>query len=93
MKTREGVVGAIKVTLRNYKHSDPAVPVDIFLYRCPVSTVLAYLGLMGISPGPLFVGQMLRQFLALFSLMPRSHQSLNMFKSCLVKHGLIFFFL
>ena len=25
-------------------------------------------------------------------LMPRSHQSLNMFKSCLVKHGLNFFF-
>ena len=47
MKNREGVVSAIKVTFRNY--SDPAVPVDIFLYRekpvCPVSTVLAYLGL------------------------------------------------
>ena len=39
MKTREGVVSAIKITLRNYKQSDPAVPVDIFLYRekpvCP----------------------------------------------------------
>ena len=58
MKTREGVVSAIKITLRNYKHSDPAVPVDIFLYRekpvCPVSTVLAYLRLRGTSPGPLF---------------------------------------
>ena len=58
MKNRKGVVSAIKVTFRNYKHSDPAVPVDIFLYRkkpmCPVSTVLAYLGLRGTSPGPLF---------------------------------------
>ena len=58
MKNREGVVSAIKVTLRNYKHSDPAVPVDIFLYRekpvCSGSTVLAYLGLRGTSPGPLF---------------------------------------
>ena len=56
MKNREGVVCAIIVTFRNY--SDPAVPVDIFLYRkkpmCPVSTVLAYLGLRGTSPGPLF---------------------------------------
>ena len=52
------MVSAIKVTLRNYKHSNPAVPVDIFLYRekpvCPVSAVLAYLGLKGTSPGPLF---------------------------------------
>ena len=58
MKNRERVVSAIKVTFRNYKHSDPAVPVDIFLYRekpvCSVSTVLAYLGLRGTSPGPLF---------------------------------------
>ena len=58
MKNREGVVSAIKVTFRNYKHSEPAVPVDIFLYRqkpvCPVSTALAYLGLKGTSPGPLF---------------------------------------
>ena len=51
MKNREGVVCAIIVTFRNY--SDPAVPVDIFLFRekpvCPVSTVLAYLGLRGTS--------------------------------------------
>ena len=33
MKNREGVVRAIKVTLRNYKRSDPAVLVDIFPYR------------------------------------------------------------
>ena len=72
MKNRDGVVSSIKATLKNYKHSDPDVPVDIFLYRekllCPVSTVLAYLGLRGTSAGPLFVGQMLRQFLVLFSL-------------------------
>ena len=30
MKNREGVVSAIKVTLRNYKHSDPAVAGDMF---------------------------------------------------------------
>ena len=28
----------------------------------------------------------------LYKLMPHSHQSLNMFKSCFVKHSLIFFF-
>ena len=33
MTNREGVVSAIKVTFRNHRHSDPAVPVDIFLYR------------------------------------------------------------
>ena len=33
-----------------------------------------------------------RCFSLLSSLMPRSHQSLNMFKSCSVKHGLILFF-
>ena len=58
MKKRDGVVSAIKVTFRNYRHSDLAVPVDVFLYRekpvCLVSTVLAYLGLKSTSPGPLF---------------------------------------
>lgn len=58
MKNKQGVVSAIKVTFRKYKHSNPTVPVDIFLYRekpvCPVSIVLAYLGLRGTSPGPLF---------------------------------------
>lgn len=34
MKNREGVVSAIKVTLRNYKHSDPAVPVDTGRNQC-----------------------------------------------------------
>ena len=58
MKNREGVVSAFKVPLRNYTHSDPAVPVDIFLYRekilCPVSAVLAYLELRDTSPDSLF---------------------------------------
>ena len=58
MKTRRGTVQAIKLTLRNYKHSDPSMPVDIFLYRerpvCPVSLLLAYVGLRGQFPGPLF---------------------------------------
>lgn len=58
MKTREGNVSAIKLTLRNYKHSDSTSPLDIFLYRekpvCPVSHLLEYLSLRGQSPGPLF---------------------------------------
>ncbi|CAH3171233.1 unnamed protein product, partial [Porites lobata] len=40
METREGTVTALKLTLRNYKHSDSSSPVDIFIYRerpvCPV---------------------------------------------------------
>ena len=35
--------------------------------------------------------QMLHNKLINNRLMPRSHQSLNMFKSCLVKHGLKLF--
>ena len=58
MKNREGVVSAIKVTFRNSRHSDPAVPGDILLYRekpeCLVSTALAYLVLRSTSLGPLF---------------------------------------
>lgn len=60
IKNREGVVSTIKVTLTNYRHGDPAVPVDIFFLNretpaCPAfSTVIAYLGLRGTSPGPLF---------------------------------------
>lgn len=57
-KTREGTVSAIKLTLRNYKHSDASNPVDIFIYRewpvCPVSLLLEFLSLRGQSPGPLF---------------------------------------
>ena len=49
MKNRKGVVSAIKVTFRNYKHGDPAVPVAIFLYRekpvCPVLQCLHIKGL------------------------------------------------
>ena len=58
METRKGSISAIKLTLRNYKHSDTSKPVDIFLYRehpvCPVSLLLAYLNLRGNFPGPLF---------------------------------------
>ena len=32
MKTKEGTVTAIKLTLRNYKHSGSSSPVDIFIY-------------------------------------------------------------
>jgi len=58
LKTREGTVSAIKLTLRNYKHSDASNPVDIFIYRekpvCPVSLLLEFLSLRGQFPGPLF---------------------------------------
>ena len=51
-------MSTIKLTLRNYKHSDTSKPVDIFLYRehpvCPVSLLLAYLNLRENFPGPLF---------------------------------------
>ena len=33
IKEGEGGVTAIKLTLRNYKHSNPAEPVDIFIYK------------------------------------------------------------
>ena len=58
MKTREGNVTAIKLTLNNYKHSDTSCPVDIFIYQekpvCPVSLLLEYVSLRGQLPGPLF---------------------------------------
>ena len=58
LKTREGTVSAIKLTLGNYKHSDTSNPVDIFIYRekpvCAVSLLLEFLSLRGQSPGPLF---------------------------------------
>ena len=58
ISNREGSVNAIKLTLRNYKHIDPADPVDIFIYRaklvCPISLLLAYLNLRGTSQSPLF---------------------------------------
>ena len=47
LKTREGTVSAIKLTLKSYKHSDASNPVDIFIYRekpvCPVSLLLEFL--------------------------------------------------
>ena len=58
LKTREGTVSAIKLTLRNYKHSDTSNPVDIFISQekpvCPVFLLLEFLCLRGQSPGPLF---------------------------------------
>ena len=58
IRSREDSVNVVKLTLRNYNHSDPANPVDIFIYRakpvCPISLLLAYLSLRGTSPGPLF---------------------------------------
>lgn len=48
VKTREGSITS----------SNPAEPVEIFIYRaqpvCPVSVLLAYLNLKGSSPGPMF---------------------------------------
>ena len=42
IRSREDSVNVVKLTLRNYKHSDPANPVDIFIYRakpvCPIMT-------------------------------------------------------
>ena len=58
VRNMEDEVTAIKITLRHYKHSDPAEPVEIFIYRakpvCPVTVLLAYVNLRGTSPGPLF---------------------------------------
>ena len=66
MKTREGNFSAIKLTLRNYKHSDSTSPVDIFLYRekpvCPVSHLLEYLSLRGQSHVPLDASPICRSF-------------------------------
>ncbi|CAH3146405.1 unnamed protein product [Porites lobata] len=58
METREGTVTALKLTLRNYKHSDSSSPVDIFIYRerpvCPVYLLSEYINIRGQFPGPLF---------------------------------------
>ena len=58
LKTRESAVSAIKLTLRNYKHSNASNPVDIFTYRekpvRPVSLLLEFLSLRRQSPGLLF---------------------------------------
>ena len=58
METREGTVTALKLTLRNYKHSDSSSPVDIFIYRerpvCPVYLLSEYINIRGQFSGPLF---------------------------------------
>jgi len=58
MKRNGDSIDTIKLTLRHYKHSNPAEPVNIFIYQaqpvCPVSLLLAYLNLRGTSPRPLF---------------------------------------
>ena len=58
MKRNGDSVDTIKLTLTHYKHSNPAEPVNIFIYQaqpvCPVNLLLAYLNLRGTSPGPLF---------------------------------------
>ena len=57
MKTKEGTVTAIKLTLRNYKHSGSPGPVDIFIYRerpvCPVYFLSEYINIRGQLLGPL----------------------------------------
>ena len=58
MKCNGDSIDTIKLTLRHYKHTNPADPVNIFIYQaqpvCPVNLLLAYLTLRGTSPGPLF---------------------------------------
>ena len=58
MKTRERSVSALKLTLRNYKHSVSLSPVDIFIYReglvCPVYLLSENINIRGQFPGPLF---------------------------------------
>lgn len=63
-------IDAIKLTLRNYKHSNPAEPVNIFIYQaqpvCPVSLLLAYLSLREPLPVHYFAGQIFLQFPEIF---------------------------
>ena len=58
VRNMEDEMTAIKITLRHYKHSNPAEPVEIFIFRakpvCPVTVLLAYVNLRGTSPGPRF---------------------------------------
>ena len=57
-KTGEGAVTALALTLRTYQHSDPLIPVNIFIYRegpvCPVYLLSEYINIRGQFPGPLF---------------------------------------
>ena len=54
MKRNGDSIDTIKLTLRRYKHSNPAEPVNIFIYQaqpvCPVSLILAYLNLRTFAP-------------------------------------------
>ena len=58
MKRNGDSIDKIKPTLRHYKHSNTAEPVNIFIYQAqlvfPVNLLLANLNLRGTSPGPLF---------------------------------------
>ena len=58
MKCHGDSIDTVQLTLTHYKHSNPAEPVNIFIYQaqpvCPVNLLLAYLKLRGTSPGPLF---------------------------------------
>ena len=58
MKTREGTVTALKLTFRNYKHSDSSSPEDIFIYRerpvCQVYLLSEYINILGQFSRPLF---------------------------------------
>ena len=53
-----GEFAGLKLTLTNYKHSDPLRSVELFVSReqpvCPISRMLEYLAIRGSSPGPLF---------------------------------------
>ena len=58
MKTRESTVTALKLTLRNHKHSDSSSTLDIFIYRerpvCQVFLPSDYINILGQFPEPLF---------------------------------------
>ena len=53
----DSIVG-IKLSMRNYKHSDTSRPTDIILYKdkpvCTVTLLLDYLNARGRNDGPLF---------------------------------------
>ena len=58
MKDHHDTLTAIKLSLVNYKHSDPSRPADILVYRdkpvCPVFHLLEFLAIRGTAAGPLF---------------------------------------
>ena len=63
-------IDTIKLTLRHYKHSNPAEPVNIFIYQaqpvCPANLLLAYLNFRGTSPVHFFAGQISLPFHEIF---------------------------